>query len=831
MPRSNKKGEEKDPLQAVLLADSFTNTFKPITLEKPKVLVPIINVPMIEYTLEWLASNGVDEILVVCVNLASQVFQYLKKSGRWHCVAGDERPNTKTLKPEISRVPLVRIISDQSIGNAGDALRELEQRNMLMSDPFVLVSGDVIANIDLKPVLRQFKATRKKDKLTCMFSVFKQAKRGHPSRQMLSDLSITLDEKTNQILNFNSSQRSLGTAILCSHFKKHRRISHRYDLLDCGIDICSLQVCTDLGSNYDYRDLHKDYLASEVHNDVGNTYYAHVVESGYTARVRDLRTYYAVSKDVVRRWTYPLVPDSNFTGRTSFRFYRGSIYKEDASELLARTATIEGETVIGKGSSVESDSFISGSVIGRRCRIGKNVRIVDSIIFDDVHIEDNVTVTQSLLCNFVKLDEGCSVPSGCVVSYGVNVPSGQKLKSHIRLTSRPEQTGDDDDDDDDDVLTDSDDEGEYDGDERKEEKESDRSDDETFDVATVGGGGASKDAARTPGYAGCGREWTFKEFATGNEVSSDSDADDDNDYDNDKEGDVAPREKNQRKELYLRQIRLATDMGSDSLGSVQNAFLRGHNFDTHDPKVLEYLVKRRYLSEACLPHRGRGSDMMQDFTFRSANAIAGLDKPGGAKIDPATEEMEGQKADERFLEEVRSMLCRDGEPNIEDVAIEIKSFKLAEDRHDSDIVSAVVPVLMGMVDRKFANGPKFMANVKAVLTKWKPFLEKFRGLDGQEDIIEESVVAALGDYALQDDNKDTFRKMFFWVLYTFYDMDIVSSDAILKWKESATDHERVLLKEKGVASWIEGLEDSGEEDESDDDEEGPDEDDTSDDED
>ena len=50
-------------LQAILLADSFSKSFRPITLEGPKVLLPLVNVPMIEYTIEFLAQNGVEEVL------------------------------------------------------------------------------------------------------------------------------------------------------------------------------------------------------------------------------------------------------------------------------------------------------------------------------------------------------------------------------------------------------------------------------------------------------------------------------------------------------------------------------------------------------------------------------------------------------------------------------------------------------------------------------------------------------------------------------------------------------------------------------------------------
>lgn len=49
-------------LQAILLADSFSKSFRPVTWEKPKVLLPLVNVPMLEYTIEFLAQNGVEEV-------------------------------------------------------------------------------------------------------------------------------------------------------------------------------------------------------------------------------------------------------------------------------------------------------------------------------------------------------------------------------------------------------------------------------------------------------------------------------------------------------------------------------------------------------------------------------------------------------------------------------------------------------------------------------------------------------------------------------------------------------------------------------------------------
>eukprot|EP00322_Chrysochromulina_rotalis_P017074 CAMPEP_0115877812 /NCGR_PEP_ID=MMETSP0287-20121206/26427_1 /TAXON_ID=412157 /ORGANISM="Chrysochromulina rotalis, Strain UIO044" /LENGTH=64 /DNA_ID=CAMNT_0003333361 /DNA_START=25 /DNA_END=216 /DNA_ORIENTATION=- len=64
MAPKGKKDEDlaqQDVLQAVVLADSFASNFRPVTYEMPKVLMPLANVPMIEYTLEFLAAGGVQE--------------------------------------------------------------------------------------------------------------------------------------------------------------------------------------------------------------------------------------------------------------------------------------------------------------------------------------------------------------------------------------------------------------------------------------------------------------------------------------------------------------------------------------------------------------------------------------------------------------------------------------------------------------------------------------------------------------------------------------------------------------------------------------------------
>jgi len=75
------KGTEEEPpppLQAVLVADSFNRRFFPITKDQPRVLLPLANVALIDYTLEFLTATGVQETFVFCCWKAAQIKEHLE---------------------------------------------------------------------------------------------------------------------------------------------------------------------------------------------------------------------------------------------------------------------------------------------------------------------------------------------------------------------------------------------------------------------------------------------------------------------------------------------------------------------------------------------------------------------------------------------------------------------------------------------------------------------------------------------------------------------------------------------------------------------------------
>lgn len=66
------------------------------------------------------------------------------------------------------------------------------------------------------------------------------------------------------------------------------------------------------------------YLVSQI---MGYKIFTHEIHSSYAARVDNFRSYDTVSKDIIQRWTYPLVPDVQFSGHGSTKLERHGIYR------------------------------------------------------------------------------------------------------------------------------------------------------------------------------------------------------------------------------------------------------------------------------------------------------------------------------------------------------------------------------------------------------------------------------------------------------------------------------------------------------------------------
>ncbi len=66
-------------IKAVLMAGGKGSRIRPLTLSRPKPLIPVANRPMIEYIVGKVKKSGYDELVVTLSYLKSQIKKLLKK--------------------------------------------------------------------------------------------------------------------------------------------------------------------------------------------------------------------------------------------------------------------------------------------------------------------------------------------------------------------------------------------------------------------------------------------------------------------------------------------------------------------------------------------------------------------------------------------------------------------------------------------------------------------------------------------------------------------------------------------------------------------------------
>lgn len=67
---------------------------------------------------------------------------------------------------------------------------------------------------------------------------------------------------------------------------------------------------------------------------MGYKIFTHEIHSSYAARIDNFKSYDTVSKDIIQRWTYPLVPDVQFFGNSATKLERRGVYRASGKEHL-----------------------------------------------------------------------------------------------------------------------------------------------------------------------------------------------------------------------------------------------------------------------------------------------------------------------------------------------------------------------------------------------------------------------------------------------------------------------------------------------------------------
>lgn len=423
-----KEDAKEDPLQAVVVADTFETRFAPFTNDRPRCLIPLANVPLIEYTLQYLASAGVRDVFFYAGAHAELVETYLAES-KWLSGASPFRNFT-----------MVRCVAS----SVGDIMRDLDSKDLVQGD-FLCVSGDIVSDFPIAKALKVHKQRREKDKNAIMTMLLRERSESDQKYKNQILPTFVIDPTKDRCLHY---EESLASAPFGTHIDpeilKNPEVDIRQDLIDCRIDICTPDMLSLWSENFDHQRPRKDFLYGVLKDYElnGKTLHTYIIEGYYANRVEDLSAYAAISHDLQHGMASSLVLTNNVAG-TRFRRLRKDIVKEE-DVIIQRPTRLGQGTVVGEGSSIGASTTITKTIVGRRCQIGRRTKISSAFVWDDVTIGSNVKIDKAIIGSEAFIGDNSLIEEGALISFGARVPAGSRVAAgkHITSSSTFGQNGD-----------------------------------------------------------------------------------------------------------------------------------------------------------------------------------------------------------------------------------------------------------------------------------------------------------------------------------------------------------------------------------------------------
>ncbi|HEV8354909.1 MAG TPA: nucleotidyltransferase family protein [bacterium] len=126
-------------MQAIILAGGKGERLRPFTEDRPKAMVEILGVPLLGYQLQWLQSQGVDDVIVACGYQHQVIEDFFGTGEKW----------SVSLRYEVENEPLGR----------GGALKRAFGHLRAGEDVCLATNGDVLTNVRIKPLVQAHRAS------------------------------------------------------------------------------------------------------------------------------------------------------------------------------------------------------------------------------------------------------------------------------------------------------------------------------------------------------------------------------------------------------------------------------------------------------------------------------------------------------------------------------------------------------------------------------------------------------------------------------------------------------------------------------------------------
>ncbi len=363
-------------VKVVVLAGGHGTRLRPLTYTRPKPMLPLANKPILQYTIEAIASEGFNDILVTTNYLRKQIIDYFGEGSDF---------GVRLVYPE----------EEKPLGTAGS----VKNSEKYLEKTFAVIQGDNITEIKFKDLLN-----------------FHRKKGG------VATIALLSVEKPHQfgIAKLNSDKRVL-------RFKEKPRPREFFsDFTSIGLYILEPEILDYIPSGAEY-DFAKDLFPKLLNS--GEKIYGYPA-SGFWVDIGVPENYMKAVRWVLSRLDGRKLAENTEVTKASIR---GPVEIGEGTRI-ERGAEVVGPVVIGNGCLAGRNSrILANSIVESDVRIGEETTVAGSLIYKETHIGRCAHLNSCIVAEKCKIDFDVEINRMSLIGAGCQIGNSVKLHENSRI--------------------------------------------------------------------------------------------------------------------------------------------------------------------------------------------------------------------------------------------------------------------------------------------------------------------------------------------------------------------------------------------------------------
>ena len=344
------------------MAGGFGTRLKPLTINRPKPMVPVANRPMMEHIVDLLKQHGITDLVSILYFQPELITSHFGDGSDFG-------------------VRMRYVTADADYGTAG-AVRNASE--MLGDDRIVVISGDVLTDFDLTEAIAV-----------------------HEQRDAEATIVLTAVE----------NPLAFGIVIVDSETGRIERFLEKptwgevfSDTINTGIYILepsALQRVPEK-TNVDFsKDLYPQMLSEKA------ALFGHVA-TGYWRDIGNIEEYRRAHDDILRGAVRINLPGQKRTlDRCTLWGGRGA--------SLGRDVRCRGTVVVGRNVEVAAGATLENVVVGDGVRIGAGAELRGAVLWENCRIGANARVSEAVCASGVVVGEGATIREKTILADNAEV--------------------------------------------------------------------------------------------------------------------------------------------------------------------------------------------------------------------------------------------------------------------------------------------------------------------------------------------------------------------------------------------------------------------------